>query len=172
MELQYQITAEDFIAFNRYFMLHNARAKRNMTKDRVLGAIFILGAGGLFGSLQNHMSAVWISVFALCAIVYFFIAPKLLLNSMANRVRKMLKNASSTILGAKTMTLGEEQLRLQGDGEDSTYTYEKVEKIEEDLERYYIFVGELEALILPKEAFTSDAQKTQFFDFLQGKIKK
>lgn len=172
LEWQYTITPEDFIAFNRYFMLHHPRAKRNLIKDRVLGAILILAAGGLFGSLNGQFSALWIGTFVVCAAVYFGIAPKLMLNSMANRVRKMLKNASSSICGEKTFVIEDTGVRLMGEGENSEYAYSKIQKVITDTNCFYILVGEMEALIVPFTAFADTAARENFAKELQERVQQ
>ncbi len=169
MELTYEITAEDFIAFNLNFLRVNPRAKRNITKGRIQGAVLILFAGILFGTLSNRTSPLWYLLFAACAIAYFFLIPKYFTSRIPGNVRKMLKNSSNTICGRKTLFLEDSHLRLVGEKEDNAYPYERVQKIIKDAAQYYIYVGEMEALIIPFSAFENEEAKMFFYSLLYEK---
>ncbi len=166
MELTYEITAEDFIAFNLNVLRVNPRAKRNITKGRIQGAVLILFAGILFGSLSNQASPLWYLVFVACAIAYFLWIPKYFASRIPGNVRKMLKNSSNKICGQKTLFLEDTHLRLVGEQEDNSYPYERIQQIIKDTAQYYIYIGEMEALIIPFSAFENEEAKMFFYSLL------
>lgn len=170
MEWTYQITADDFVAFNHHFVRTNRFARSNVIRARIQGSVMILAAGGLFGSLSNNLTPIYCALIVVCAVLYFLFIPKYLMRNIATKVRRMIEKSSGGICGEKTFSLLDGQIRLVGEKEDNAYDYDTVLQIVTDTDRYYIYVGEMESLIVPFTAFADPAQREQFYRLLCEKV--
>lgn len=170
MDLQYTITPDDYVAFNQYFVLHNKQTRRNLMIGRIQGALIIFAAGMLVAYLRKAETLPTVLVFGACALLYFLLIPRYYIRNMGKRVKKMLETASKTACGEKTLTLEAEQLVLSGEGENSAYAYTVIEQIAQDTAHYYLYVGPMEALLVPFSAFADDAARQSFYQTLQDKL--
>lgn len=170
MEISYDITPEDYIAFNLHYMRNNPVSKRNILKARLQGIVLILAGGGICGYLYGEYSPALIAVFIIAAALYVFLIPRTITKKVTENVRKTLKQSGSIACGQKTLSLEDGSLRLRGEGEDSVYDYQKVQEIVEDQSHYYIYTGAMEALILPFSAFEDDAARKVFVETLRARV--
>lgn len=162
MEITYDITAEDYIAFNLYYMRTNPASRRNILKARIQGVVLILAGGGLCGYMSGKYTPLLIGIFALAAVLYAIFIPRTITKKVVNNVRKMLKQAGGVACGQKTLSLEEDRFRLKGAGEDSLYEYAAVQQVATDEAHYYIFTGVIEALIVPFTAFADEKAREAF----------
>lgn len=171
MELQYDITKEDYIAFNLNYFNNNAIVQRSMLTTRIAtAAICLLGGTGLMYWLK--LSPWSVVVYVALAAACFFGVPPYMRHKMVKNVDKILKNANNKQLcGSKTLMLEEETFRLVGENEDTTYQYEAVQRIATDETHYYVFVDEFSAVIVPFSAFKNDEQRMEFYDRITAFIK-
>lgn len=170
MEISYDITAEDYIAFNLNYMRTNPVSKRGILKARIQGIVLILAGGGVCGYLYGAYTPFLIAVFVLAAALFALLIPRTITKKVTENVRRTLKQSGSIACGRKTMSLEESKFRLRGEGEDSLYDYAKVQKIVEDMAHCYIYVGAMEALIVPFSAFTDGTARKVFFDDLRMRV--
>ena len=170
VEITYDITAEDYIAFNLNYMRTNPVSKRGILKARIQGVVLILAGGGVCGYLYGAYTPFLIAVFVLAAALFAVFIPRTITKKVTENVRKTLKQSGSIACGRKTMTLEDGRFRLRGEGEDSLYHYAKVQKIVEDTAHYYIYVGAMEALIVPFSAFADAMVRKVFFEDLRTRV--
>lgn len=170
MEITYDITAEDYIAFNLDYMRNNRTSKRNILKARLQGAVLILAAGGICGYLLNAYSPVLIAIFVAAAVLYALMIPRTITKKVTNNVRKTLQQSGSIACGQKSLVLEDGRFRLKGTGEDSLYDYAKVQKVVEDAAHFYIYTGQMEALIVPFTAFADAAARAAFLADFKARV--
>lgn len=170
MEFEYPITVEDYVVFNRSVALTHPQAKRNLTRGRIQGTLIILAAGFLLTYLRTDFTAWMLSVFVCMAALYAIFSPKFFLRSMEKRVRKMILTAPGIACGLKKLTLAETRLHLVGEGEDSAYEYSAIQQVIRGDAHYFIYVGAVEALIVPDTAFADSAERQSFYEALCEKV--
>lgn len=170
MEISYEMTLEDYVAFNMHYMRTSPASKRNILKARIQGVVLILAAGGICGYLYGGYSVPLVAAFVVAAALFAVLIPRTIARQVKNNVKKALQKAGSIACGPKTLSLEETQLRLCGGGEDSAYDYAAVQDIVEDTEHYYLFVGSMEALIVPYSAFADAGARHAFLDALKERI--
>ena len=96
---------------------------------------------------------------------------------MERRIRKgvlsmLARPQNRSVCSDKALTLDENQMVLTGGGEDSHYEYSVVERVTEDSEHYFIYVGAMAALIVPFRAFASGEDKAAFYNLLCERVQQ
>ena len=107
------------------------------------------------------------------ALAVYFLTPRLMTRRVRKGVLRMLSQPQNqNICSEKTLTVGEKQLTLTGGGEDSRYEYSVVERVTEDSEHYFIYVGAMAAIIVPFRAFAAGEEKAAFYNLLCERIQQ
>ncbi|MDO4270064.1 MAG: YcxB family protein [Eubacteriales bacterium] len=164
MELKYDITKEDYIAFNLNYYTHNAVVQRSILTTRVATAVIVLLAGTALMVWLNLFPPLAIVVYVALAALCFFGTPWYMRHKMIKNVDRILSRANNkSACGPKTLVLRENDFELIGENEDTTYQYEVVQRTASDEGHYYIFVDEFSALIVPFSAFADETQKQEFY---------
>ncbi len=170
MQANYEITPDDYLAFNMSFLKNDKRLRGRLRRAQITGAVVILAAGGIYYGLAKQPSGAALGAFVFGAFIYALFIPFSVRNSVQKHVLTVLKKGSGTACGDKTLTLEEEQVRLTGEGEDSAYDYAAIDRIVTDKAHYFLFLGPMEALILPFRAFADADEREAFAATLQRRI--
>lgn len=173
MQIKYNIEPDDFVAFNLSYMYSNPVMRANMRNTRIISACIVLFGGCALMQFFGKLSPLAVVIYVVLAGVIFFALPIMTKNKVRKGVLKMIANAQGQqICTEKTMTLDEKELILVGGGEDSHYTYDKVERVTDDAEHYFIYVGAMAALIVPYRAFATGEEKAEFYNTLCERVKQ
>ena len=170
MQAQYEITADDYVAFNLNFMKNDPKAQKRVTISQIAGAVLLLVAGGVFCWMRGSFSLLAMGVFVVAAILYALYIPWSVKGSVKKSVQRVLKNSAKSACGEKTLAIEAQKLHLNGSGEDSFYDYGNITRIVPDDRHYFIYTGAMEALILPFRAFDTEAERTAFYTALCDKV--
>lgn len=164
MELHYNITQQDFVDFNLYYFDHNASVQRSIMITRVATAAIVIVGGAVLMALLGSLSLVPVIVYLVLAALFFFGTPWYMRRKVIKNTGRILRDAQNKQLcGPKTFLLHKDEFQLKGGNEDTSYPYEIVQRIVEDENHYYIFIGDRSGLIIPFSAFKDKDQKADFY---------
>lgn len=164
MELHYNITKEDYVAFNLNYYRGNAVAQRSLKMTQALCSVIIIVGGSALMYWLKTLNVISILVYAVLAGAVYFVLPKYEERRVVKNVERILRNANNKQLcGAKTLILRETEFELSGENEDTVYQYAAVQRTASDDKHYFIFVDEFSAVIVPFSAFADEQQKQAFY---------
>lgn len=164
MELHYEITQQDFVDFNLYYFDHTPAVQRSIFISRVAIAAIVIIGGSLLMALLGSLSLIPLMGYLVLAAVFFFGIPWYMRRKAGKNAGRILREAENKHLcGPKTFILHEDKFELKGENEDTSYPYETVQRIVEDENHYYIFIGDRSGLIIPFAAFANKDQKADFY---------
>ena len=173
MEITYQVVPEDFVAFNLSYINTSPVMRKNVRNTRLVSAALILIGGCILMDLLGLLNAAIAAAYAVLALAVYFFTPRLMTRRVRKGVLRMLSQPQNqNICSEKTLTVGEKQLTLTGGGEDSRYEYSVVERVTEDSEHYFIYVGAMAAIIVPFRAFAAGEEKAAFYNLLCERIQQ
>lgn len=173
MELNYTLTRDDYIAFNLHHANNDSASKKRINFLRILlpvAAAFMM----VLTLLTNHSGVVTtiISIVPALAIgiVWIIFLPRFYNFLLVKNIKKMLeKREKSEFEGPVHLVLGQDTLHLQKETGTSETKYIAVERIEEDSQHLYIYIGAISAIIVPFVAFASQQEKNLFLQQLSSK---
>lgn len=171
MQLEYEITVQDYIDYNS-----NYRNKSNTNKHSIL--ISRLIAPGVFlimPFLLNYLFdgtslGYWYFIFIIIAIVWFIYYPIDMKKSFERRISKILAGGNfQGILGNHIFTITENE--LVDKTEISEIKYNHIHTIVETDNHIFIFLNTVTAYIIPKRFFINEDEKNNFL-LLLSKFKE
>ena len=173
MNITYQIEPDDFVAFNLSYIQSSPVMRTNVRNTRMISAGIILVGGCILMQVLDMLNILTAAVYVVLAAAVFFAVPHLMKRRVRKSILRMLaRPQNKNICSEKTMTLAENELILTGGGEDSHYEYQTVERVAEDAEHYFIYVGPMAALIVPFRAFGSGEEKAAFYKELCTRVQQ
>lgn len=163
VEIQYEVTMEDMIEFDRYHMAHSPTVRRFLRTARLLVPVAFVAigiatsvAGGSFTSL---------AVFGLGSLLWFLFMPALLGRARAKHARRMLSEGEGRgLLGKCTLSIAVDGLRVVREAGESTFAWCAVDSIVTAERHVYIYVSAISALVIPKDAFADRARCEWFVE--------
>lgn len=173
MELNYEITEQDFVDYNMYFIDHDLLTQKTLRRMRLIMAGLVIAGGALLMYLLDTLNAVSTLVYvALAAVVYWY-APRGFKNKARKNVHQTIRRATNKhICGPKRLTADQDGVRLTGEGEDSSYPYSAFKRVTEAERQVYLYLDDLSALIVPNGAFQDAEHKSSFLAFLRSRIEQ
>lgn len=164
MQVTYQITPDDFVGFNLSYMNHATQLRASIRSTQLVCTVLILIVGAVLTYVRGGFSLLWALIYVAAAIAAYFLIPPMIRRRVKKSVYRTLSLPQNQhVCSEKTLTLEEDGLHLTGGGEDSRYPYDTVAHIDEDMARYFIYVGAMSAVIVPFSAFSSGEEKAAFY---------
>ncbi len=171
-KIQYELTEDDYLAFNLYHLRHDKRVKKQMILARVVPptAYLLLGAVLCVTFAKGAvMTGIIIALFTAACLLWFFFFPRYWMNRIRLTILGMIRTGQiPTILGHHKLTLTDEGLLDTATDVSTPAPYKALTKIGLDESATYLFDGPLSAYIIPNTAFGNDAEKTAFLGALHA----
>lgn len=167
MEISFNVTENDYVQYNLYHYAHSPATKRTLMFTRLCVPIVLIICALII--IKHHTLTVWLPVIII-AVVWFYWRPVLFRRSIAKNVKKLMyEGRCSEFIGDFTITLAENVMRYKGHGQVLETAYNRINQVEQDNERIYLYLGSLTAIIIPKIAFGEVSEEDAFLDFLAQK---
>lgn len=164
MEIEYELTEDDYLKFNEFFVRQTKLGRRNIAIHRYFPpAAWVFIAVIL---VSNHLATPGVLVSsALVSVIWLLISDRLWTNNFRKRIRSLLRESlSRTALGMHRMVLSREGVEGTSETSDVQTKWEGVEKIAEHNSCFYFFTGPANAYIVPKRAFADEQAAQQFLE--------
>ena len=171
MELHYEITEQDFVDYNLYFIAHDAMTQKTIRRMSTLTAVLVLVGGTALMYLLDTLSPVSVGMYVVLAAVCFFGCPVWFTHKARKNVHRTIERASNRhICGPKTLRLTDTGVQLVGESEDSSYPYAAFQRVITAEKQVYLYLDDLSALIVPQRAFPDEEARRTFVRMLEGRI--
>ncbi|MCB2353945.1 YcxB family protein [Clostridium estertheticum] len=170
MNLEYQITKQDYIDFNIYHMTHSVTMKRSLFIQRFIFPIIFLISPIFLIKITDIPLWYWFSVCIISSVLWIVFYPKFLKRSVEKRISKLLEEGKTTgILGEHNFSFTEEG--VVDKTEFSETKYNLIEKVVESEAHIFIYVSAVMAYIIPIRIFGSVDEKSEFLNILNKTLK-
>ena len=170
MELEFDRTPEDIIAFNLFHMTHSASARREALTTRVLISLVVAWFAGGYNIL-NPAYFNWVvgGAALAAALVVFFVYPPLARYFTVDRLRKMLKEGNNeTMFGPQRVAIAPEGILASNKTSESKLAWAAVQQVAEGEKHLFLFTSTMHAIVIPKIAFKSDEAKREFVRLVES----
>jgi len=159
MQLDYKIDLEDIAAFS----VHHARtSKPSRRRVRFSQAFGIFSAFVLVMVWRNWSDVARVVFFIVFCLLWLIGYPVFYRWAIKRNVRKMYSESQSKgLLGEHTTIIDADGVREKSEVAESRMAWSGIERIEDDGHSVYLYIGPLQAYIIPKRAFrTRDDEET------------
>jgi hypothetical protein len=165
MQIHYQLTLEDVLAFNWYHIRNSKRLRRGYYFNQ---ACVILGAlvATMFWSKGSF--SLRLLVFLIAAAVGMVLYHLYYEWWIRHSSKKLYAEGQNKgVLGNHILAIDSEGVLEISDVGESRTMWSGIEKIEENDQYVFIYVGALQAHIIPKRAFMSENEAARFSQLAQ-----
>ncbi|MDR6723985.1 YcxB family protein [Paenibacillus amylolyticus] len=156
MKLQFNLSFEDLIDLQKNVI---SKSKHHRKVKYILLSAFPIPLLLLNLILQRPVSLVTIGIILLWIIVFPSLYKKLTLFSI---VRMMKKQNLNGVLGSNTMLLDEQGITRTTKNNQNFLAWDQFVVVQEDEKHYYLYVSDVQAMIISKSALTDDRTKEAF----------
>lgn len=170
MNVEFNCNEEDLVEFNLFHYAHSPSYKRQVLIIQILMAVLIFGCvastfirylpvgsfvlGGIFGGIM------------------YFVIPYIYKRSLVGQVRKLLKEGSNiSLLGKYEMRLSPDEIHYKTLASETKIKWSSINKVVQNDKYIFIYIGAVQALVIPKSAFTSIEQQKEFLDYVNSNVK-
>lgn len=167
MQVNYELTKEDYIDFNMYHGLRSKTVKKSMFLQQYILPIVYLIVPFFLEDFKSPKFKYCMGVFIVIAISWIILYKKYLKKYMRKRIVKMIDEGdTSKNFGNKVMILSEEGIEDIGKNDQSKLKWEGIYKIEESDKHIFIYKNSMSAYVVPIRALDN---KERFLDALNSR---
>ena len=171
MELNYEITKQDYLDYNLYYMQYSSTMKKTLLVQRFILPLIFLVFPFILATISSKIPFwYWMTIFNVTTIVWIVFYPRHLKSQVKKRISKMVDEGKNVgFLGNSKLILTEEGITLITEARESKTSWKAVESICETEKHIFIFISAVEAYIVPNRIFESENMKKEFLELLNSK---
>ncbi len=150
MEIKYDFKEEDYVEFNIHHMKSFKTGKRMTTMLRWIGPILFLMSGLVMGSKEFLGFNISFFLYITLALLWYFLYPKIFMNSVRKRVKKLLKEGKNKgLLGQRTIKFDDQGYTSISSVTEAKTIWSAVERVDQEDNYIYIFESAVSAVVIP-----------------------
>jgi hypothetical protein len=171
MDIQYQPTLADLLAFNRYHMNHSPSLRRYHWYVRIGTSILcvvvcLITFYALTRSFQ--IPVVFYAIAFGLGIFFFFALPSMIWSSTKKRIERMFREGQNKGMSNTTkLAISEDGMEANNSLSASKMLWSAIEKITVTDEYIFLYVSAMNAMVIPQRAFATEAQRQEFIQLVQ-----
>ena len=166
MQLDYQIVLDDLIAFNLYHAGTSKRSRRSFRFTLAWIVFCILVVALLWPNWSTLERVVYFVVFSLIWLIGYSIYYGWAIKSHTRKLYSESENKG--LIGEHTMVIDPEGVTERSVVGESKTTWSGIEKIVHDDKYIYLYIGSLQAHVIPKRAFQNPDDAETFLQLAQA----
>lgn len=163
MEIKYELTKDDYLAFNLHYVKHSNTIKQSLFRQQFFTPIIFLILPFIFSWFMGEFSIGLSITFMLVSVVWMIVYPKYFYWHITRNVNKTLNEGENENLMGQHMFIGNDEgfIETNKAGERKV-SWSSIERVEENDEYYFLFFSAMSAYIIPKRSFLSEADQKNF----------
>ncbi|RDW22444.1 hypothetical protein CWR48_01685 [Oceanobacillus arenosus] len=151
MEINYNLTEEDYLNFNLFHMKNSKSVMKSLNIQRFLTPIFFILISYLFSLISDTPFLFAFIPFLLISILWFVFYPKFFYKTVIRNVKKMIREGkNSGLIGEHHMILTEVEITESTATDEIKVKWSGIQAFKEDDEYFYLYNSSVSAYILPK----------------------
>ena len=171
MVIQYQSTLEDLLAFNRYHIEHSPSLRRYHWYVRIGASVLCVVVGLIMFYALEHsfrISPILYAVAIGMGVCAFFVLPPMIWSSTKKRIVRMFQEGQNKGMAAPTtLSIDESGIEANNGLGTSKLLWTAIERLAVTDEYAFLYVSAMNAVVVPKRAFASDAQRQEFVQLVR-----
>lgn len=169
MEIEYQCTIDDMVAFNLYHFANSPSLRKQVLVNRLITSTLavLIVVTGFYIAVGKFLPLPFIAPSLLIGIIIFFYYPSIQKKTFVRAVTKLLKE------GKNKASLEKQKLTLSSDGVsersalgETKVGWSSIEKVVQVKKHIFLYIGSVNAFVIPKRAFLSDESLQEFLDYV------
>jgi len=169
MTIEFNVTVDDFIAFNLFHFKNSPAFQRQLLITRsafafILAAILSLPCPVLVGQL-SYVAFLFPIVGIVVGIIAFLAYPRMHEQNLRKQLPKMLNEGGNEgVIGKQKIVITPEAVINETPAGEQKAFWSSVDKIVETSDYIFLYVSSMSAAIIPRSAFPSEEQRNAFLE--------
>lgn len=164
MTVRYQLTAEDYIALNRYLLQHDPAMRARIRALQLGGAAAVLALGAAVCRFALHGAYFpMMGLFALAAVLFALYADNQARSSLSKQVELQVREGAGFALGERTLTLAPDGLTLSTPQGIERFPAQALSCVTRDKTHFFVLTHDRHALSVPFSAFQNADEAQSFY---------
>lgn len=161
MEIEFTLTPQDIVAFNRYHYMNSPALRRSYWRGFLWGAVAAIMLFIMFSGWKSWWNALFPVLFLLIYMILFPLSVRRNINALGRRMQTEGKNRG--VWGKHYIRIDEQELFEKTDVGESRWRWIGIERVVENNEYIFIYVSTTSAHAIPKRCFSSSEQAEAFY---------
>jgi len=173
-KFEFTLDDSDYLEFNKFHAKTSPSQRRSWLWMRFGVGLVGPGVVWFLASNSENTNSLWVvsAVFIALYLPYVLLFDRIILEPTLKRILKNAKKEGKLSYSQKTVIrFDAEQIHQTSDSGEGTTPYHIIERIGKGKTALYIFIGAMQAIILPYHVFESEAQKQEFIEFIKRQRK-
>ncbi|MEM1504576.1 YcxB family protein [Domibacillus sp. 8LH] len=169
MELKYDLTKEDYLAFQIHVAKQSETVKHALIMQRLMGPVLFL----LFTLVVSWVTEEWLPglfiTFAAASVLWVTLYPKYFYEHIKRNVNKMLNESrNDNMFGLHTFVMDKKGFTEKNRAGEKKTNWSGIERVDEDEAYFFLFTSIVEAYIIPKRSFKNEERQEEFKTLLKS----
>jgi len=165
MDIIYNLKEDDYVNFNMYHINHSKTGVRTLKIQRYLPPAIIVTTFLLMVIILDSSLGVMLTMSILMSISWIFFFPKYFQRSVKQNVKKMLREGDNNgMLGKQHLIMNEEGVVVNSKFGETKVSWEGLKKFTEDQNYLYLYVGAMNAFLIPKQQLSNIAEVKKYLN--------
>lgn len=170
MKVEYNLIKDDYIAFNMHHLETSPTVRKTLLIQQYGVAVLFLIIPYFFSRISGTPMLLSYIVYGAIFLAWILYYPKYFIAVTKRRILKMIDESdNSSIYGMQSITLTDTGVEQESNTGESKTSWNGIERIDETKEYIYIYIGAMNAYLVPNRAFDDDAQRAEFLRILREK---
>jgi YcxB-like protein len=151
MEINYNLTEEDYLNFNMFHVKNSKVVKRTLNMQRFLTPIIFIVASFVLSKVGSMSFLGVFITFLVVSILWIIFYPRYFYSYVIRNTKKMIKEGKNDgLLGEHRMVLSEDGIIDSTSNSETKVTWLGIKTLSEDRQNIYLYNSSVSAYILPK----------------------
>ncbi|MFN8387301.1 MAG: YcxB family protein [Anaerolineales bacterium] len=172
MDIEFERTEEDMVEFNLFHINHSPTIKRQLFAAQITMAVLIFIASMYIVYLQTrYLPVISYVAGAVLSIGVGLIYPYIYKQRTIKQARKLFREGSNkSLLGRHEMQLSPDGIRYKTIASESKTNWSSIEKVLQNDKFIFMYIGAINAFVVPKSAFASSEKQKEFLDYVNSNV--
>ncbi|AXI10808.1 hypothetical protein CUC15_18475 [Oceanobacillus zhaokaii] len=151
MEINYNLTEEDYLNFNLFHMKNSKSVMNSLKMQRFLTPIFFILISYLFSQLGDTPFLFAFIPFLIISIIWIVFYPRFFYKTVIRNVKKMIREGrNGGLIGKHRMIITEDGITETTSTDETKVNWSGIQAFKEDNDYFYLYNSSVSAYILPK----------------------
>ena len=170
-KFEFELDDDDYIAFNRYHIHHSPASKRSLLLTRFLMPLFFI-AFSIYMANKVEYPILNYSIFGVISAVWIVFFNRYCDHLLRKQIAKLKKTGKLPFGRNVSLQFEEEAIAEYTERGEQKMNYATLEQIAVDNNAVYLYIGAVQACIIPLRVFANDGERQAFLTFINAKIPK
>ncbi|KMT21880.1 YcxB family protein [Clostridium cylindrosporum] len=168
MDINYELTKQDFIDFNIFHMSYSSTFKKVLFIQRYILPLIFFVVPFIIASMSNVPLLYWIIAALLGYLLWANFYPRLLKRIMAKKISEMIdEGKSAEFLGSRRLILNDDGIIGSSEHNESKTDWSSVGDVVETKSHIFIYIDSVSAHIVPIREFKNAEEKSKFIEKIE-----